>query len=546
MQNHPYSLIYLCAALVAGGIAWPVWKRRSAPGALSLFLNMLALSIWSGALALMWASTTLRNQLLWFHISGLGILLAPVTFLTFCMKVSGNGHLVTWRLASLFSVEPLIFLALLWTNETHYLVHSQAQLWLVRGIYELKWTPGPAIWANAIYSYFLFIVGIWLLARSLNQGGRLLHSQIQIILVGACLSLALELFRLTPFASFTGEFNMAPLTFTLAGAIYFYGITRQGLLDLIPVARSRLIESMTDGVIVADLQERVVDINPAAEQFLGVTAAHTIGRKIPEVLGEWEQITRPFMDRLEVRTDIVVEEDINRYVDLVITPLVDSRKRTVGRMIVFRDITSRKRSEAALREANEKLQDQLDEIRVLRDQLRDQATRDPLTNLYNRRYLEESLMLELSRAEREVYPVCLIMLDIDRFKRVNDTCGHKTGDEVLQALAKLLVTHVRAFDVVCRYGGEEFVVVMPRLSAEIAYQRAEFLRREFASLPLPGVKESVRPTLSIGVAIFPMHGSDSEKLIQAADEALYDAKGAGRNRTVVCSDLLEGGVSKGG
>jgi diguanylate cyclase (GGDEF)-like protein len=245
---------------------------------------------------------------------------------------------------------------------------------------------------------------------------------------------------------------------------------------------------------------------------------------------------------MDIRTEIVIAQDIPRTIDLKITPLIDSKKRSTGRMLVFRDITTRKLDEAALKNVNEQLHEQLDEICTLRDQLHEQAIRDSLTNLFNRRYLEESLAQELARAERENFPVCLIMIDIDKFKRVNDTCGHKVGDEILQALATLIVLHIRRFDVACRFGGEEFVIVMPKLSIETARERAEFLRKEFARMALPCAELKARPTISIGVAAYPFHGANNEQLLHAVDQALYAAKSAGRNRTVVYLEEVSGTV----
>jgi diguanylate cyclase (GGDEF)-like protein len=169
----------------------------------------------------------------------------------------------------------------------------------------------------------------------------------------------------------------------------------------------------------------------------------------------------------------------------------------------------------------------------LREVLRVQSVRDPLTNLYNRRYFEESLQRELARAARKQTPVGLMMLDIDHFKRFNDQYGHDAGDAVLRSFAHMLHSQLRAEDVVCRYGGEEFAVVMPEAPVEACLLRAEQLgvvtRKVIAQLrgqPLEPI------SISIGVACYPMNGDTGEALLKAADAALYRAKAEGRDRVV--------------
>jgi diguanylate cyclase (GGDEF)-like protein/PAS domain S-box-containing protein len=435
---------------------------------------------------------------------------------------------------------------LLWTNDYHHLVHGPAQLWMVHGLAELKWSPGLWFHVDTVYMYLIIIAGVWFLARSLSHNGDLHRSQIKIILAGACLPLIPNLAYLSPLSANLQNLDLSVVFFTLAGGVYYYAIIRHKFLDLIPVAHSILIKSMTDSVVVLDVQDRIVEMNPAAALFLGVSREGVVGRPAREILLGWREITQPFWDQLEVRTEIVITQNIPRYIDLNITPLVDSKKRTTGRILVFRDITSRKQSESVLKDTNKTLHEQLDEISTLRDQLSEQATRDPLTNLYNRRYLEDKLSQELARASRENYPVCVIMVDIDRFKRVNDTCGHKVGDDVLQALASLIILHIRCFDSACRYGGEEFVIVMPKLSVETARERAEFLRREFANMPICCPDMKSRPTLSIGLAAYPRDGTNGDQLLNAADQAMYAAKSAGRNRTVIYSDVAEKGELSNG
>ena len=167
----------------------------------------------------------------------------------------------------------------------------------------------------------------------------------------------------------------------------------------------------------------------------------------------------------------------------------------------------------------------------LREVLREQSIRDPLTGLYNRRYMSESLRRELYRAVRHGQPCGLILLDIDHFKRFNDTFGHEAGDLVLRELARLLETRSRREDLVCRYGGEEIVLVLPGAPLERVAERAEALRTEVKQLALV---HKGRPlgeiSISLGVAAFPEHGAEEDDLLRAADVALYRAKELGRDR----------------
>jgi len=167
----------------------------------------------------------------------------------------------------------------------------------------------------------------------------------------------------------------------------------------------------------------------------------------------------------------------------------------------------------------------------LRETLRSQAIRDPLTGLFNRRYMEESLARELRRSARSHHPLGAIMLDLDRFKQFNDVFGHEAGDTVLRQLGHFLQTRTRQEDIACRYGGEEFVVILPDASVEITRQRAESLCEEFKKLELKHRGRSIgRVTVSAGVSVFPAHASTAEDLLRIADRALYRAKAAGRDR----------------
>jgi len=170
----------------------------------------------------------------------------------------------------------------------------------------------------------------------------------------------------------------------------------------------------------------------------------------------------------------------------------------------------------------------------LRNSLQEQAIRDPLTGLFNRRYMEEMLDREIFRVRRKRAPLGIIMLDLDHFKHFNDTFGHEGGDTLLQALAGLVRRNIRREDIACRYGGEEFIIILPEALLQITADRAELLRQQVQELQVAYQDRPLGPiNVSLGVAVFPDHGANGEALIRAADSALYRAKEGGRNRVVV-------------
>jgi diguanylate cyclase (GGDEF)-like protein len=194
------------------------------------------------------------------------------------------------------------------------------------------------------------------------------------------------------------------------------------------------------------------------------------------------------------------------------------------------------RQKRTLEDANAALYEQIDKIHDLQELLRDQANRDSLTGLFNRRYLEGTLEREMARCKREGMPLSMLLLDLDHFKLINDSYGHQAGDEVLRVFSRVLQDNSRAEDIVCRYGGEEFLLVLPKMPLAIARERAAQLLQLFRDTSVAFEAFHIPVTTSIGVAAAPEHSDSAEGLIRCADQALYNAKSRGRDQAVAFGD----------
>lgn len=302
-------------------------------------------------------------------------------------------------------------------------------------------------------------------------------------------------------------------------------------------ARSAAIEAAAEGIAITDPDGVIEYVNPALTVITGYAVEELVGEHT-RVFNSGRQ-DRTFYDELwnTIRAGRVWRgEIINRRKDgsqytelMAIAPVSNEHGETVHFVAVKHDISERKRMETDLKRTNATLERQIEEIHRLQEELRELAVRDGLTNLFNRRYLDDTLERELARAKREGYPLSLVMIDIDHFKRLNDTYGHQAGDKVLRELAALLWGDIRAEDVPCRYGGEEFLVLLPRMPLEVALERAEGWRRTFQATRVPFGDFQLETTISCGLSSYPEHARTPDDLLRCCDAALYKAKHRGRN-----------------
>jgi diguanylate cyclase (GGDEF)-like protein/PAS domain S-box-containing protein len=289
----------------------------------------------------------------------------------------------------------------------------------------------------------------------------------------------------------------------------------------------RLFEAAQDGILILDAKTgAIMDVNPFLIEMLGYSSEEFIEKKLWEV-GAFKDI-QASQDAFQA----LQKNEYIRYKDLPLkakdgklyqVEFVSNVYMVGDEKVIqcnIRDITERKYAQDALvkSEAN----------------MREQVVRDHLTGLFNRRYMEETLDRELRRASRKELSLGIIMLDVDDFKRFNDTYGHAAGDEILREMGKLLLVHIRGEDIPSRYGGDEFLLVLPDASLEVTRMRAQLLCEDARHFIIQFEGRTLEQImLSVGVAVFPDHGLTREALLRAADNALYQAKHEGRDQVVV-------------
>ena len=302
-----------------------------------------------------------------------------------------------------------------------------------------------------------------------------------------------------------------------------------------------LAENTADVVWQLDNRLGITYINAADEKLRGFQREEVLGRSVLElftpegraiVLDVLRQWTAQPHGPLRFEAPQLRKDGSQVWVEVSSTPIVNALGVVTGSNGITRDITERRRQQVTLEESHLQLERKLAEVTELQTRLREQALRDPLTGVYNRRYLDETLPRELSRAKREGYPLAVIMLDLDHFKHINDTYGHPAGDDVIVALAGIISAHTRKSDVICRYGGEEFLAVLPRMTLAQAEERAQRWRLAMMGTEVRHGEFVMTATLSAGVAAFPESGAEVDQLLLHADSALYQAKNEGRNRVV--------------
>jgi PAS domain S-box-containing protein len=376
-QNSPYAWAMILTALASGIVVLLAWRRRPAPGSWPMVFLMSAVALWSFAYALELGSANLEAQIFWAKVQYLGIVSVPVIWLVLALEYTGLDRWLTRRNLLLLAIVPLLTLLLVWTNELHGLIWAQVGQTTVNSYAILDLTHGGFFWVYFVYAYLLLLAGTIRWLQVLIRSPQLYRGQAGAVLVGAFvpwIGNALYVSGLSPFP----HLDLTPLAFTVSGLTLAWAIFHYRLLDFVPVARENVIRGLGDSVIVLDAQNRIADLNPAAESLLGRSSVEVVGQPVDRALlgrlGEAEQ----YLAETEAQSEIVLGEgETRRVYDFRVSPLRGRRGRLEGRVLVLHDVSEDKRTQEALRR-------RAVQLRTAAEVARDAAALRSLEDLLNR------------------------------------------------------------------------------------------------------------------------------------------------------------------
>jgi len=346
-QYNPYAFPVAITAAISAALMFIAWQRRHVRAAKPFAFLALAVAEWTVGYTLELSSADLAMQLTWAKIEYLGIVAVPLAWFAFALVYSGHEQWLRPRNLLLFAAEPVITVLLVFTNDWHGLVWTHVTAQQVDSFSIMSPTYGAWFWVHTAYSYALVLGGTILIFQTIGRFPRMYSGQSAILVISVLapwVGNALYLSRASPFP----YLDLTPFAFTVSGIGLAWDLRRYQFLDILPVARHLLVESMRDAVFVLDVRNRIVDLNPAAQQLLGRSTSEVVGAPTGQVLAAWHDLVARCGDAPEAHDEVVLGEGVaQRWFDLRISPLRDQSGRLNGRLVVAREVTDQKRAEKA-------------------------------------------------------------------------------------------------------------------------------------------------------------------------------------------------------
>jgi diguanylate cyclase (GGDEF)-like protein/PAS domain S-box-containing protein len=503
-----FSLIFVAAALLSISVYVSI-RRRNIRGWLPFSFLMYATALYAGGYAGEILQSTEKGIIFWLHIEYFGIPFIPLLWVIFAYEHSDirlNRKIFYIPLAA----EALITFIAEQTNGIHGLYYQAIEIVKEGTLSVGYFSHGPLYWFHIVVQQSAMIAGALIIIHHTWFSRRLYRIQAVFISAGAMIPILGNIVYLAGASPF--NVDISPFTLALSGALCFAGLFLFNILDILPISRMYFFDAIRDAAIVYDVRNRLVDFNKAAARLFPFLSEHSIGLNISSVFSEHREISKLLGKESGLKDFHIGENGIQRCYELLVSPL-SRGSSPIGHAVIFSDITERTN---------------------LHDEIKRLAEIDPLTGALNRRSFLSRAHNECARSSRMLSPLTVMLLDLDNFKKINDTYGHAAGDEVLKSAVAIFAKTLRSIDIFARYGGEEFAILLPGTSESGAAVAAEKIRRSIESETVIFAGHEIRFTTSIGiVGCIASPRTTIDGLMRLADKAMYRAKESGKNRVEI-------------
>lgn len=510
-------IFILSSIIIAGLILYSLQYRHSKTGQAFLLLMVCAF-IWVTGFVFESSATDLATKLFFFNLEFIGITFLPFAWLMLVLAFNRQS-INKWTTISLMVI-PVATNLVIWTNSIHHWFCANPHINFTVAPFPVI-DPEYQFWFYFIHApagYLYILIALFFLSRSFQNLDAAYRAQSLLLAFAIAIPFSTDLLYVLGYSP-VKHYNYTPAIFSISGMILAWALFRYHFLDLIPLARDAVVETLHDGVIVLDIQGRIVDINPAARKILKSSDQQLVGSAVQN---SQDQIFRKISALLKTapsQVDIEIQDGSKLYYEVSISDVKDKQNELLGKVITLHDITERT---------------------LLFKKVETLAFQDSLTGIDNRRHF-------ISLCKREIYrmrrsggrPAAVVMIDLDNFKSINDTYGHACGDQVLIDFTQAIQSHLRTLDIFGRVGGEEFALFLVDVNREEALEILERLRVSVEAVQIQVNGNDLRITASFGMVNSDQLRLDEleiEKLLTLADQALYRAKDSGRNRVEVWQD----------
>lgn len=488
-----------------------IWLRNSSSrAALYLAICISATAIYSFGYGMELLSDTLKYAMFWVRFQHLGIDIIAPSWLLFALATTGFEKQITRKWIIILSIIPLgLFLSaqtLGWLN----LFHQNPRMDMSGAFPIFTYDRNIFNYISAAYYSICLLISTTLFGLMLFRSSKAARRQAMVYLLGS----------IPPWIglvaySLGSVYDSTPFTLGIGGIILAIGFVQLRILDILPLARDIVFEKLSTGVMIIDTDYRIMDYNPALEKVFPHLNLNVKNQSVFDVFSDYPTLLKTIRDHNEERIEMMIENNGSpTYYRTSFNAMHNRRGKQIGFIISYYEFTNEK---------------------YLVEKLEKLAALDGLTGVYNRPYFDQYATKEINRINRYGGVISMIYLDIDRFKTINDTYGHPAGDLVLTKVAEALSNNIRESDVLARFGGEEFVILLPHTDVLAARALGERLRYALENMNLVFDGQDIPVRASFGITGFTAGNKlGLETIYRLADQAMYHAKEQGGNRVCLC------------